>query len=72
MDKVIFLMKQSHDALLDSQQLFDDQDMFGSMKGVILSDWEEDLDEVFGETNSERNDEFLRWEYFFCGIFQNK
>ncbi len=52
-------MKQSHEALNDSQLLHDDQDLFGSMRGVILSDCEEELDEFFGETNTEMNDELL-------------
>ncbi len=38
-----------HYALLDSQLLLDYQDLFGSMRGVILSDCKEELDEVFGE-----------------------
>ncbi len=55
-----FLVKQADKALIDSQLLLDDRDLFGSMRGVILSDYEEELDEVFGETNAERNDELLR------------
>ncbi len=65
MDKIYFLVKQADKALIDSQLLLDIQDRFGSMRGVILSDCEEKLDEVFGETNTEWNDELLRTEYFF-------
>ncbi len=53
-------MKQAYDALLDSQLLLNDQDLFGSMIGVVLSDFEEELDEVFGDTNAERNNDLLR------------
>ncbi len=59
MDK-FFLMKQAGEPLHDSQLLLDDQDLFGSMRGVILSDCKEELDEVFGEIDTERNDEILR------------
>ncbi len=38
MDKIYFLVKQADEALFDSQLLLDDQDLFGSMRGVILSD----------------------------------
>ncbi len=58
--KIFFLVKQVDDTLLDSQLLFDDQDLFGSMWGVILSYCKEELDEVFEETNTERNDDLLR------------
>ncbi len=57
MDKIYYLVKQADDALIDSQLLLDDQDLFGSMRGVVLSDCKEEWDEVFGETNTERNDE---------------
>ncbi len=60
MDKIYFLVKQADEALLDSQLLFDDQDLFGSMRGVILFGCEEKLDNFLGETNAERNDELLR------------
>ncbi len=60
MDKIFFLVKQADDALFDSQLLLDDQDLFGSMRGVVLTDCVEEMDEVFGDTNTERNDEFLR------------
>ncbi len=53
-------MKPVDEALLDSQKLLNDEDLFGSMKGVVLSDCEQELDEIFGETSTERNDEFLR------------
>ncbi len=60
MEKMFFLVKQADEALLDLQLILDDQDLFGSMRGVVLSDCEEELDKVFGETNTERNDELLR------------
>ncbi len=60
MDKLYFLVKQADKALIDSQLLLDDRDLFGSMRGVILSYCKEEWDEVFGETTKERNDELLR------------
>ncbi len=60
MDKIYFLVKQADDALHDSQLILDDQDLFGSMRGVVLSNCDEELDEVFGDTNTERTDELLR------------
>ncbi len=49
MDKVFFLVKQADDTLIYSQLLLDDQDLFTSMRGVILSDCKEELDKVFWE-----------------------
>ncbi len=60
MDKIYFLVKQADEAQLDLQLILDDQDLFGSMKGVISFDCNEELDEVFGKTITERNDELLR------------
>ena len=60
MDKIYFLVKQADDALHDSQLILDDQDLFGSMRGVVLTNCDEELDEVFGDTNTERTDELLR------------
>ncbi len=48
--------------------LLDDQDLFGSMRGEVLSDCNEELDEVFGETNTERNYELL-WQGCLFFIF---
>ncbi len=58
-DKIYYLVQQADDALLDSFLLLDNQDLFG-LRGVILLDCEEELDEDFGKTNIERNDELLR------------
>ncbi len=60
MDKIFFLLKLVDEALFDSQLLLDNQDLFGSMGGVVLSYCKEELDEVFRETNTERNDKLLR------------
>ncbi len=60
MDKIDFLVKQAADALHDLQLLLDDQDLFGSIWGVVFSDCKEELDEVFGVTSTERNNELLR------------
>ncbi len=60
MDKIYFLVKYADKALLNSQKLLDDKDLFGSMRVVTLSDCEFDLDDVFGDSNTERNDEILR------------
>ncbi len=59
-DKIYFLVKQADDALHDLQLILDDQDLFGSMRGVVLSNCDEELDEVFSDTNTERTDELLR------------
>ncbi len=51
----------------------DDQDLYGSMRGSTVPECEEEYDEVFGETNTERNDELLRYEHFLKFlIFLNK
>ena len=60
MDKIYFLVKRADDALHHPQLLLDDQDLFGSMRGVMLSNCNEELDEVFGDANTERTDELLR------------
>ncbi len=55
MDKKFFLMTKTCEILLDSQKLLDDEDLFGPMSGVALSDCKQELNKVFGETNTERN-----------------
>ncbi len=60
MDKIYYLVKRADDALHDLHLILDDQDLFGSMRGVMLSNCDEELDEVFGDTNTERIDELLR------------
>ncbi len=57
MDENFFLVKQVDEALFDSQLFLNDQDLYGSMRGVILSNCNKELDEVF---DTERNDELLR------------
>ncbi len=47
MDNIFFLVKQAVEALLDFQKFFDNKDLFGSMRGVILSDHEQELDDFF-------------------------
>ncbi len=69
MDKIYFLVKHADEALHDLQLLLDDQDLFGSMRGTTIPEWEEEFNEVFGETNTERNDELLRYESFFILFF---
>ncbi len=69
MEKIYFLVKQADDALHDLQLLLDDQDLFGSMRGSIIPECEEEYDEVFGETNIERNDEILRCDGFIFNFF---
>ncbi len=61
MDKIYFLLKQANEALLDSQKLLDDKDLFESTREVVSSDCDQELDEVFGETNTKRNDDLLRY-----------
>ncbi len=69
MDKIYFLVKQADEALQASQILLDDQDLFGSMRGSSVQECMEEYNEVFGETNTERNDEVLRYELFFLCLF---
>ncbi len=69
MDKVYFLVKQADEALQASQILLDDKDLFGSMRGISVQECMEEYDEVFRETNTERNDEVLRYELFFLCLF---
>ncbi len=64
MDKIYFLVKRADEALQASQFVLDDQDLFGSMRGSSFQECMEEYDEVFGETNTERNDEILRYELF--------
>ncbi len=71
MDKIYFLVKQADDALHDSQLLLDDQDLFGSMRGSTLPECEEEYDKVFGETNTKRNDEIIRYDFFIFNFFLN-
>ncbi len=63
-DKIYFLVKQADEALLDPQKVLDDKDLFWSMRGVILSDCEQELDDVFGETNTERNNKLLKYDCY--------
>ncbi len=65
MDKIYFLVKQGDDALHDLQLFLDDQDLFGSMRGSTVPECKEEYDEVFGETNTEGNDEILRYDGFY-------
>ncbi len=62
-------MKQADEALHDLHLLLDDQDQYGSMRGSTVPDCEEEYNEVFGETNTERNDAILRYELFFYFFF---
>ncbi len=64
MDKFYFLVKRADEALQASQFVLDDQDLFGSMRGSSFQECMEEYDEVFGETNTERNDEILRYDFF--------
>ncbi len=65
MDKIYFLVKQVDEALQASQILLDDQDLFGSMRESSVPECEEEYNEVIGETNTERNDEILRYELLY-------
>ena len=64
MDKIYFLVKRADEALQLSQILLDDQDLFGSMRGSSLHECIEEYNEVFGETNTERNNKVLRYDFF--------
>ena len=68
-DKIYFLVKQADEALQASQILLDDHDLFGSMRGSSVQECMEEYDEVFGETNTERNDEILRYDFFISVNF---
>ncbi len=59
------LVKRADEALHDLRLLLDDHDLFGSMRGTTVPDSEEEFDDVFGETNTERNDEILRYDGFY-------
>ncbi len=72
MDEINFLLKQVDEASIVSQLLLDDHNLFGSMRGVILSDCKEELDGVFGETNAEGNDELLMYKCFFFYLLFEK
>ncbi len=63
MDKIYFLVKQADEALQQLRILLDDQDLFGSMRGSSLQECIKEYDEVFGETNTERNDQVLRYDF---------
>ncbi len=47
----------------------ENQDLFGSMRGTTIPECEEEFDEVFGETNTERNDKILSYELLFIFLF---
>ncbi len=64
MDENFFLVKQVDEALLDSQLFLMIRIYLGQWGEWFLSDCKEELDEVFGETNTERNDAFLQLECF--------
>ncbi len=51
--EIFFLVKRADEALHDSQLILDNQDLFGSMRGVTILDCEVKMEEVFGETNTE-------------------
>ncbi len=67
-DKNYFLKKKAVEALLCSQKVLNDNDLFGSMRGMFLSGCKQALDEVFGETNQERN-KSLRYDRFSLKYF---
>ncbi len=54
MDKIYFLVKRADEALHDLQLLLNDQDLFGSMRESTVPECEEEYNEVFGETNTEK------------------
>ncbi len=72
MDKIYFLVKRADEALQASQILLDDQALFGSMGGSSVPECEEGYNEVFGGTNTERNDEILRCELFFISVYSRQ
>ncbi len=49
MDKIYFLVKQVNQSLHDTQNLLDDEGLFGPMRGVVLFDCKQELDKFFGE-----------------------
>ncbi len=61
MDKIFFLVKWVNNALLKSQVLLDDEDLFGPMKGVALVECKDELAEDFGESYMEWSDELLTY-----------
>ncbi len=69
MDKINLLVKRVDEALFESQKVLEDKDLFGSIRVVILSDCQQDQDEVFGETNTERINKLLRYDCFSLKYF---
>ncbi len=68
-DKIYFLVKRADEALQQSRILLDDQDLFGSMRGSSMQECIKEYDEVFGETNTKRNDKKLRYDFFISVNF---
>ncbi len=69
MDIIYFLVKRVDEHLKQLQLLLDNQDLYVSMRGTTLPECEEECDEVFGEINTERNDEILRYLFFLFLFF---
>ncbi len=54
------LAKKADEALLDSQKSFDNDDLFIAIRGAISSNCDQEIEEMFCETNTKRKDELLR------------
>ncbi len=68
MDKIYFLVHCANEALLNSKKSRDDENLFGLMKDVTVVNCELELEEVFGEANTERQDEMLRNVFLFLSF----
>ncbi len=77
-EQIFFLVKRAEEELLDSNKFFDNGDLFGSMRGVILSDCETKFSEKqtqekwwFFEINMLLLHTFFKLVWNFCIIFCN-
>ncbi len=55
------MLQKVDDALLKSEILLDDEELFGPMRDVVIAESENESAEVVGELHTERNDELLRY-----------
>lgn len=67
MDKIFFLMQRMDDELLKSQTLLHDKELFGPLRCVVVARFDDELAKVFGESSTERTNEFLK--YALCLTF---
>ncbi len=59
-DKIFFLVQRVDNALLKSQTLLYDEEIFGLIKGVAVAECQDELAEVFGESYIKSSSKLLR------------